>query len=129
MQPNGCLPRKRGRPKGSKTATKTAPILPVVHTTSTLEAYRKLAKDLEEAIAAAKKANQTTEVARLSASYGRTLAAIGKLTGEGDITPAMILKSPAFSTIRAKIVGWASRHQEAARELAELLDPHGAQND
>ena len=89
---------------------------------TTLQEYEKLAADVRASLEKAHAASALKEVASLSGVLARCLDRIGRLSGQDEVSEAMILKSPAFQRIRGKLALLASKYPMAAKEFAELLE-------
>jgi transcriptional regulator with XRE-family HTH domain len=92
-----------------------------------LARYRRLAVTLEGALERASKDNDATarDVSAVAQALSRCLQHIGRLTGEGEITEAMIVKAPAFGRVLDVIREVGGRHRDAAREIFEGLSKLG----
>lgn len=118
-----------GRAAGGRTA-KTSTYEAIVSAgppseapTALLARYRSLAATLEGALvrASADKDSSPRDAAALAQALSRALQHIGRLTGEGEITEAMIVKAPTFAKVLDAIREVGRRHPEAGRELFEAL--------
>jgi hypothetical protein len=92
-----------------------------------LDRYRRLAETLEAAVSKAQNDRDTParDVAAIAQALARCLQHIGRLTGEGEITEAMIVKAPKFAKVLDVIREVGRRHKDAAREIFEGLSKLG----
>jgi hypothetical protein len=123
-----------GRPKGSKNKVKTATPLPKplkpaggaggaagaggAGAKTLLQEYRELADSLRASLAAT---GDAKEAAQLGQALSRAMMQIGKLTGEGEITEAMVMKSVAFQRLLLRGAKVFERFPAAAKAWAEEL--------
>jgi transcriptional regulator with XRE-family HTH domain len=97
-----------------------APVQGAARERPLLERYRDLAAHLEAQLATARadKSTATRDVAALGQALARTLAHIGRITGEHEITEAMVLKHPAFARALAVLREAVRPYPDAARAVA-----------
>jgi hypothetical protein len=106
-------------PRAKRRKLDTAPV--AAPDESLLSKHRALVARIESDLRG--KGLSASEVAKLSAAARGIYDKIGLLTGEGQVTEAQILKSPAFERLMRKMQAALTPLPEAARALAEALCP------
>src|SRR5262245_32220539 len=106
----------RGKTKG-KTPAPAAPAEKPI-----LERLRVQAAQVERALdEAVSEGKSIREVTPLSNSLTKLLKEIARLTGEGEITEAMVMRAPAFERVMVKVEAALRPFPEAAKALAKAL--------
>ena len=83
---------------------------------------RKQAADLELALEQVRQKGATArDIATLNTTLGRIYAQIGRITGEGELSEATILKSPALTAIIGAITDALSPYPEAATAVRDAI--------
>jgi transcriptional regulator with XRE-family HTH domain len=91
--------------------------------TPLVERYRALARQTEAAVARARADENTSarDVASLVQSLNKIYWHIGKLTGEADLTMAMVVRSSAWREFSMRLEQALARHPKAAADVAALF--------
>jgi hypothetical protein len=86
---------------------------------SLLDGYRATAEQIERALSTE---TDPKMIASLSTTLNRTRWHIGQLTGEAQLTENKILRSEAWRNVLTRIEQIASKHPDAAVELAAYFE-------